>query len=107
MLRVRAQRAEELEAVARWAVVLHSGRDAGELHLWTECRVERFRAERPRVQRTRHEFPERIEFGERRPARIVAVRRAVVHVRGDPHDVPDAILLEETQQIRDLELASA
>src|SRR5690348_9378797 len=106
LTRVRFQRAEELEPIARWTVALHARRHADEFRFRTERGVELVRTERAGVQRARDEFPERIEVGERRARGIVMMRRAVVDVRGNPHDVADAPRLEMTQQIGDLQLAA-
>ena len=104
--RLDDQPAEELEALARRTVRLHPGRDAEEPHLGAEGRVERVRPERAGMERPGDELPERRELGEARPRRVVVVRRGVVHVAGDPHDVVDAAIADEPQQPRDLELAA-
>src|SRR6185312_13779335 len=72
-----AQHPEELEAVGGRTVRFHARRDAEELQLRPERRVELVRTERAGVERTRDELPERIELGERRPRRVVLVRGAV------------------------------
>src|SRR5471030_544126 len=50
------------------------------------------------MQRTRDEFPERLELLEYCPVRVVIVRCRIVHVGGQPHRIPDAGALHERQQ---------
>ena len=69
-------------------------------------RVERAGTERAGVERSRDELPEGIELGELRAGRMVLVRGAVVDVGGDPHDVADALRLEVSQQVGDLQFAA-
>src|SRR5262249_30109901 len=98
--------AEELQVVAERGHELLGG-CLLEHELRTERVVERARDERAGMDRAGNELPERLEILELRLAGIVVMRRAVVHVGGQPYGVADAGMLDEREKVGDLELAAA
>ena len=103
---VDASEAEELIPLARRTVWFHAGWNRQEADLRAERAIEIVRPERARVQRPGDEFPERHEVGEARTRRIVVIRRRVVNVGGDPDNVADVAVADETEQLRNLQLAA-
>src|SRR5262245_28455121 len=97
---------EELKARRRRQVGLPRWGRLLKHHLRAERVVEHARPEGAGVERARHEFPERIEIAELRFLRVVEVRRAVVHVGGEPHHVRDVLALDEPEQVGELDLAA-
>src|SRR6266446_4877761 len=79
-LGVDPSHAEELQPVAGRAVRLQVRRDPAEAHLGPERVVEGVRAEGARVQGAGHELPERVEFLEAGPLRLVVVGGRIVDV---------------------------
>ena len=58
------------------------------------------------MRRAGDELPERMKVRERRARGIVVMRGAIMHVAGDEDDVADALVADELEQRRNLELAA-
>src|SRR5262249_19437452 len=96
---------KELQTEARREIVslLHA---ALLIHrLRAECVIELSGRPGACMERARDELPERLEVLEDRAARIVIMRRPIVHVGGQPHRVANTIGFDERQEIGDLMLA--
>src|SRR5262249_44743579 len=99
--------AEELQVVIGADLRRILGRRLLEHDLRAERIVEVVRSESSGVDRRRYEFPERLEVLELGLVRIVAMRRGVVYVGGQPHGVAYARVLDEGEDVGDLELPPA
>src|SRR6266446_8590472 len=97
---------EELQAVTGWPIGFEVVGDTEELALWSKGVIEFIGAKGPGMQRTGNEFPAGVEVGELGVCRIVEMGRSIVHVRRQPHDVPDVIVFDEAEQVCQLKLAA-
>src|SRR5262249_50110375 len=97
---------EELQTVAGWPIGLEVRRDTEELHLRPKGVIELVRAKGPSMQGSGNEFPEGVEVGELGLRWIIEMGRCVVHVCREPHDVLDGVVLEESEQVCQLQLAA-
>ena len=59
------------------------------------------------MDRSGYEFPERLEVLEGGLVGIIVMRGGIMHVGRQPYRVADAGVLDEGEQVRDLQLATA
>ncbi len=96
-LAVHPDRSEKLKSVRRWPFGFHVSRDTVKDDLRTKCVVEGIRAVSPCIQGAGNEFPEGFEVLKLGFVRIVVMRRRIVNIGRQPHDVGNVLGLDKAQ----------
>src|SRR5690348_4133464 len=97
---------EILTPIERRAVLLQVLGDAEKYLLGSEGLVDLVGPEGAGVDRPGDELPERVELPELRPFGLVVIGGGIVHVGRYPDHIADAMLADEGEEARELELAA-